>query len=101
MRSGPLVVLPSWLYAFLLRRRGRHSGVERVTTTRVCTHAITVCGLRRQPGIRVARDVGTDGRDLNEVRTGRARTAFDLEADRKSTRLNSSHIPLSRMPSSA
>ena len=27
--------------------------------------------------------------------------AFDLWADRKSTRLNSSHIPLSRMPSSA
>ena len=25
----------------------------------------------------------------------------DAEADRKSTRLNSSHIPLSRMPSSA
>ena len=25
----------------------------------------------------------------------------DLDADRKSTRLNSSHIPLSRMPSSA
>ena len=30
----------------------------------------------------------------------RARRAFD-KADRKSTRLNSSHIPLSRMPSSA
>ena len=26
---------------------------------------------------------------------------FELEQDRKSTRLNSSHIPLSRMPSSA
>ena len=26
---------------------------------------------------------------------------FGLELDRKSTRLNSSHIPLSRMPSSA
>ena len=26
---------------------------------------------------------------------------FDPKADRKSTRLNSSHIPLSRMPSSA
>ena len=27
--------------------------------------------------------------------------AYELEVDRKSTRLNSSHIPLSRMPSSA
>ena len=32
------------------------------------------------------------------VRTGRLSR---VEADRKSTRLNSSHIPLSRMPSSA
>ena len=28
-------------------------------------------------------------------------TPYDLSKDRKSTRLNSSHIPLSRMPSSA
>ena len=30
-----------------------------------------------------------------------AASLFGLQADRKSTRLNSSHIPLSRMPSSA
>ena len=30
-----------------------------------------------------------------------ARLPFDWEADRKSTRLNSSHLKLSRMPSSA
>ena len=29
------------------------------------------------------------------------KSVADLSADRKSTRLNSSHIPLSRMPSSA
>ena len=31
----------------------------------------------------------------------RLQTCGVIEADRKSTRLNSSHIPLSRMPSSA
>ena len=37
---------------------------------------------------------------LSGVRFGR-RGKNDLRIDRKSTRLNSSHIPLSRMPSSA
>ena len=32
---------------------------------------------------------------------GRLRSYWDMWSDRKSTRLNSSHIPLSRMPSSA
>ena len=31
----------------------------------------------------------------------RFQNGFDCQGDRKSTRLNSSHIPLSRMPSSA
>ena len=32
---------------------------------------------------------------------GKDKISFAFETDRKSTRLNSSHIPLSRMPSSA
>ena len=47
-------------------------------------------------------------RDFNElkkdnpIKKGLIRAIKDLkEKDRKSTRLNSSHIPLSRMPSSA
>ena len=42
---------------------------------------------------RVGREVGDPGRPAN--------TPDVLWRDRKSTRLNSSHIPLSRMPSSA
>ena len=45
---------------------------------------------------------------MNLLKKGYPMTGFDLNAaaaknliDRKSTRLNSSHIPLSRMPSSA
>ena len=38
-----------------------------------------------------------DGRCIEEIGTYDPKN----EADRKSTRLNSSHIPLSRMPSSA
>ena len=40
------------------------------------------------------------GADLGGVAATTVRTE-DLNVDRKSTRLNSSHIPLSRMPSSA
>ena len=38
---------------------------------------------------------------LAAIGTGRARILVNGEADRKSTRLNSSHLPRSRMPSSA
>ena len=38
---------------------------------------------------------------FQDKRTQGNRRAMTREADRKSTRLNSSHIPLSRMPSSA
>ena len=48
------------------------------------------------PAARTATTNGT-GVDLQGVRKG----WFLYETDRKSTRLNSSHIPLSRMPSSA
>ena len=41
----------------------------------------------------------TKGIDPENINIDPARTAINL--DRKSTRLNSSHIPLSRMPSSA
>ena len=43
--------------------------------------------------------IGPDVVDIGKLydRTG----AFTFDPDRKSTRLNSSHIPLSRMPSSA
>ena len=37
---------------------------------------------------------------LNQTQTA-AKTTMTIMPDRKSTRLNSSHIPLSRMPSSA
>ena len=47
----------------------------------------------REKGIR-------DERVLERIRSV-PRHLFVDEADRKSTRLNSSHIPLSRMPSSA
>src|ERR1051326_4651161 len=36
-----------------------------------------------------------------EAKTGVCPNELDFRVDRKSTRLNSSHIPLSRMPSSA
>ena len=35
------------------------------------------------------------------VKEAARKKRVDFDADRKSTRLNSSHIPLSRMPSSA
>ena len=38
---------------------------------------------------------------MNEIRSDRGFDFYCLVEDRKSTRLNSSHIPLSRMPSSA
>ena len=38
---------------------------------------------------------------MREEKLVRGFSPTDVEADRKSTRLNSSHIPLSRMPSSA
>ena len=42
--------------------------------------------------------VPTDGSPISE-KSGKA--AIEFAADRKSTRLNSSHVALSRMPSSA
>ena len=39
--------------------------------------------------------------DPDEIQALRDAEEDDLARDRKSTRLNSSHIPLSRMPSSA
>ena len=58
---------------------------------------------------RTLRDVARDARVslgyLSEVERGQKEASSELLAsictDRKSTRLNSSHIPLSRMPSSA
>ena len=47
--------------------------------------------------VRIAADAGA----TLIVRGLRAGSDFEAELDRKSTRLNSSHIPLSRMPSSA
>ena len=41
------------------------------------------------------------GRSLLEIFRNTKSTTDIFESDRKSTRLNSSHIPLSRMPSSA
>ena len=38
---------------------------------------------------------------INTYRTGKQSPYRDWETDRKSTRLNSSHLKLSRMPSSA
>ena len=40
-------------------------------------------------------------RALVDIKAAAARANAELGLDRKSTRLNSSHIPLSRMPSSA
>ena len=42
-----------------------------------------------------------DGKDVNLTRQQLIDIVVNLKKDRKSTRLNSSHIPLSRMPSSA
>ena len=52
--------------------------------------------LSRLSARRVCQDCGT-----NYVATGSEKMPWICEVDRKSTRLNSSHIPLSRMPSSA
>ena len=62
------------------------------------------CILKNQMTIMaVLRDVATDHNKDGYIRSlndRRAETNLLLK-DRKSTRLNSSHIPLSRMPSSA
>ena len=50
-------------------------------------------------GVLVALGVGLGF--VDEFRSERAVAALHATLDRKSTRLNSSHIPLSRMPSSA
>src|ERR1051326_9580206 len=42
-----------------------------------------------------------DALDFRDIDAIDEQTAYVLSIDRKSTRLNSSHIPLSRMPSSA
>ena len=47
------------------------------------------------------RKVRRDDTDFTEYAEGGKVTAKYMKLDRKSTRLNSSHIPLSRMPSSA
>ena len=59
-------------------------------------------GVMQIPAIRTARELGwyvaaADGND----RAPGAALADDFRQDRKSTRLNSSHLKLSRMPSSA
>ena len=48
------------------------------------------------------KDCYTNGQfDINKVKLPYERVLDKGKEDRKSTRLNSSHIPLSRMPSSA
>ena len=49
----------------------------------------------------VAAVIGGEERDLSSQLAAGDRVAIVTAEDRKSTRLNSSHIPLSRMPSSA
>ena len=49
----------------------------------------------------VEHDAGQDLPSLSAAGTGRTGSRMTRMQDRKSTRLNSSHIPLSRMPSSA
>ena len=79
----------------------RYSGaIEQIADTVVFTHIPYKAGIYKFPD-------GTDTEGIANLivakqrdgATGIIRTAF--VGDRKSTRLNSSHIPLSRMPSSA
>ena len=60
--------------------------LERITVAEI----MDTCGMRRQHFYYYFTDIY----DL-------LRWTFEKEADRKSTRLNSSHMPKSRMPSSA
>ena len=46
-------------------------------------------------------DVVTTGQPIGELETEKATVEFEAPANRKSTRLNSSHTDISRMPSSA
>ena len=55
-------------------------------------------GLNALFGLEYAR-YGEEHKEIYETES--SERSFEEETDRKSTRLNSSHIPLSRMPSSA
>ena len=56
-----------------------------------------------EPGVRVKDRSGNNGTIANFKNIQRSMSKYcgEFKLDRKSTRLNSSHIPLSRMPSSA
>ena len=55
----------------------------------------------RQQTRQMAVDIGLSLVDQTKIVTAASELARNTLEDRKSTRLNSSHIPLSRMPSSA
>ena len=71
-------------------------GVGKTTSTAALGAALARAG---QNVVVVDFDVGL--RNLDLVMGAERRVVFDLIKDRKSTRLNSSHRSLSRMPSSA
>ena len=85
------------------RLDGDSEGLLLLTNDGELTHRIThpKFGLEKEYLVHV--EIGTT--DVSDSAIYRLRNGVELEdgktADRKSTRLNSSHIPLSRMPSSA
>ena len=85
---------------FTRTKRGANRVAEQLEKTGVPSEAIH--GNKSQNARQRALDAFTRGRARVLVATDLAARGIDVQGvDRKSTRLNSSHIPLSRMPSSA
>ena len=81
----------------------RQQIIVRLISQREVTSQAALTKLLKKEGIEATQ--ATVSRDLEDlgavrVRVGKGKSAYAIQ-DRKSTRLNSSHIPLSRMPSSA
>ena len=84
----------------LLKEQGYTLGVPTVVGTgHALTNATTILAFKYRDGVLVAGDRrATVG---NTVMYDRTDKVLEIDRDRKSTRLNSSHIQKSRMPSSA
>ena len=70
-----------------------HSNLIQGIVNHFLPSIVTVLAILTATGLQVLSNFANDYGDF--------RKGTDIKADRKSTRLNSSHIPLSRMPSSA